>query len=80
MRVLILDCGFTGQRVARRFLDRGAHVTVTTRDPQRLTALGAAARVEAIRAEDLRVPSGALVLHSIPPMGHPDCSKRWDTG
>ena len=31
--VLILGCGFTGQRVARRFLARGASVTVTTRAP-----------------------------------------------
>lgn len=28
--VLILGCGFTGQGVARRFLTRGASVTVTS--------------------------------------------------
>jgi nucleoside-diphosphate-sugar epimerase len=71
LHVLILGCGFAGQRVARRFLDRGAHVIVTTRDPQQLASLGAAPEVEAIRVEDLRVPSGALVLHSIPPDGPP---------
>jgi nucleoside-diphosphate-sugar epimerase len=37
--VLILGCGFTGQRVARRFLASGASVTVTTRNPARLAFL-----------------------------------------
>jgi nucleoside-diphosphate-sugar epimerase len=71
LRVVILGGGFTGQRVARRFLARGAQVTVTTRDPQRLAAFGGLAGAEAIRVEDLRVPLGALVLHSIPPEGPP---------
>ncbi len=65
MNVLILGCGFTGERVARRFLARGAHVTVTARNPERLADLGA----EAVRLEQLRVTPGALVLHSIPPDG-----------
>jgi len=63
--LLILGCGYTGQRVATRFLARGARVTVTTRDPQRLTGLHA----EIIRLSDVpgRIQRGTLVLHSIPP-------------
>jgi nucleoside-diphosphate-sugar epimerase len=65
--VLILGCGYTGQRVAKRFLDKGARVTATTRNPQRLAGLGA----EIIATEDLPkyVRPGMLVLHSIPPDG-----------
>jgi len=68
--VLILGCGFTGQRVARRFLARGANVTVTTRDPQRLASLGATV----ITLDDLprHLRPGTLVLHSIPPDGPTD--------
>jgi len=70
--VVILGCGFTGERVARRFLERGARVTATTRNPARLAGLGA----EVVRVEELRVPRGALVLHSIPPEGPPDLLQR----
>ncbi|WP_051670871.1 NAD-dependent epimerase/dehydratase family protein [Bryobacter aggregatus] len=65
--ILILGCGYTGQRVARRFLAMGARVTATTRDPQRLAGLG----VEVIGTGDLvkHVRKGMLVLHSIPPGG-----------
>lgn len=65
--ILILGCGYTGQRVAKRFLSMGARVTVTTRNPQRLACLGA----EVISTDDLpsHVRSGMLVLHSIPPEG-----------
>jgi len=67
MDVLILGCGFTGQRVARRFLARGARVIAASRQPERLAGLG----VEAVRMEDLpgRLNAGTLVLHSIPPAG-----------
>jgi len=67
--VLILGCGYTGQRVAKRFLRMGARVTATTRNPQRLAGLGA----EIINTADLRkhVRPGMLVLHSIPPDGPP---------
>ncbi len=65
MNVVILGCGFTGERVARRFLERGARVTVTARDPERLANMGA----EVVRLDQLRVSPGALVLHSIPPDG-----------
>jgi nucleoside-diphosphate-sugar epimerase len=63
--VLILGCGFTGERVARRMLARGARVIGTARDPGRL------AGIEGIRVEDVPrfVERGCLVLHSIPPEG-----------
>ena len=65
--IMILGCGYTGRRVAKRFLARGAQVTATTRNPQRLAALGA----EIISTNDLpkRLRPGMLVLHSIPPDG-----------
>lgn len=64
---MILGCGYTGERVARRFLGRGAQVTATARDPQRLADLGA----EVVRLSELCVRPGSLVLHSIPPAGAP---------
>ncbi len=71
--VLILGCGFTGQRVARRFLARGASVTVTTRDPARLAPL-ARKGASVITLDDLaaNLHSGVRVLHSIPPTIEPD--------
>jgi nucleoside-diphosphate-sugar epimerase len=65
--ILILGCGYTGQRVAKRFLAMGARVTATTRNPERLAGLGA----EIITTGDLPkyVRPGMLVLHSIPPEG-----------
>jgi nucleoside-diphosphate-sugar epimerase len=65
--ILILGCGYTGERVAKRFLGLGARVTATTRNPQRLAGLGA----EIINTTDLRkhVRPDMLVLHSIPPAG-----------
>ena len=67
MTVLILGCGFTGERVARRMLARGTRVIATAREPERLKPL----RVEAIRVENVPdfVEPGCLVLHSIPPEG-----------
>jgi nucleoside-diphosphate-sugar epimerase len=64
---VILGCGYTGVRVARRFLARGVRVTVTTRNPERLTGLEA----EIVRFAELRIEPGALILHSIPPDGPP---------
>ena len=71
--VLILGCGFTGQRVARRFLARGFHVTGTTRTPASLASLiqlGA----DVTTIDDLAkiLHPGVLVLHSIPPPGPAD--------
>ena len=71
--VLILGCGFTGQRVARRFLTRGASVTVTTRNPARLTPLAdLGARVVTLADLAANLRPGVRVLHSIPPSGPPD--------
>jgi nucleoside-diphosphate-sugar epimerase len=51
LEVVILGCGYTGQRVAQRFAGRGATVTAPTR---------------AELAGTIEIPRGALVLHSIP--------------
>ena len=65
--ILILGCGFTGQRVARRFLARGCRVTATTRTPARLASL-AQLGANVITLDDLvaNLRPGVLVLHSIP--------------
>ena len=65
--VLILGCGFTGRRVAQRLVAKGAKVTVTTRDPHRLSDLDL--RVIALKDVPMHVRKGVLVLHSIPPEG-----------
>jgi len=69
MDILILGCGYTGQRVAKRLLDRAVRVTAATRNPSRLAGLGA----EIIATRDVAacVRPGMLVLHSIPPDGPP---------
>ncbi len=74
--VLILGCGFTGERVARTLLSRGVSVKATSRDPRRLASLkslGAAIRrMDVLEPETLVKiapphPSQRLaVLHSIP--------------
>lgn len=68
--ILILGCGYTGRRVAKRFLARGARVTATTRNPEGLAGLG----TENIATSALytHVRPGMLVLHSIPPDGPRD--------
>ena len=68
--VLILGCGYTGRRVAKRLLERGARVTVTTRNPRLLAAPGA----EIVSTYDFaaHVRPGMLVLHSVPPDGPAD--------
>lgn len=74
-QVLILGCGYTGVRVARRCLDRGMRVVVTTRDPARLHELAQAGAtvypLEAQSAASLRglrdmLDPDAIVLHSLP--------------
>lgn len=73
--VLILGCGFTGQRVAWRALQAGASVVATTRSPERLDKLAAAgATVLALDVNDpaqldrlkRELPDNLLALHSIP--------------
>jgi nucleoside-diphosphate-sugar epimerase len=74
-KVVILGCGYTGKRVATRFLERGASVVVTARDPaglQDLAQRGAQVFVlEADNPSRIDVPRGALVLHSIPVIDTP---------
>ena len=71
--VLILGCGFTGQRVARRLLARNFRVTVTTRDPARLASLAQqGASVITLDSLPAALTPGARVLHSIPPTAGPD--------
>lgn len=70
MTVLILGCGFTGERLAQRMLKRGARVQATTRNPERFAGSG----IEAFQLEEVpqRIERGSLVVHSIPPEGAPD--------
>jgi nucleoside-diphosphate-sugar epimerase len=70
LTVLILGCGFTGERVACKMKARGARVQATTRSPEKLQHLG----VEAFHVELVpqHIERGCLVLHSIPPEGAPD--------
>lgn len=69
---VILGCGYTGVRVARRLLARGLPVLATSRRPRELDLPGAEllrldlddpATLDELRA---RFPAGARVLHSIP--------------
>jgi len=75
--LVVLGCGYTGRRVAERWLRRfpGARVVATTRHPVRLAALAeAGARVLVLDALDPAarralaeaVPPGCAVLHSVP--------------
>ncbi|MDQ6700102.1 MAG: NAD-dependent epimerase/dehydratase family protein [Acidobacteriota bacterium] len=77
-RVLILGCGYTGQRLARSLLKKGVPVIATTRNPARLASL-AQAGVNVVRLDLALDPvslanlkgltgDGTLVLHSIPPI------------
>jgi nucleoside-diphosphate-sugar epimerase len=70
VHVLILGCGYTGERVAARFLARGARVTAAIRHPQRLAHLGERGAAIVPTAEFAKhTQPGMLVLHSIPPDG-----------
>jgi len=68
--VVILGCGYTGRRVARRMLHCGHRVMVTVRNPssvEDLRQLGArVVEFDLTQAGSLEIPDGALVLHSIP--------------
>ena len=75
-KVIILGCGYTGQRVASRFLQRGSPVLVTARHPaglQDLQSQGAEVLLlEAGTTSKIAIPRGALVLHSIPVIDSPE--------
>lgn len=70
LSVFILGCGYTGQRVASQFVERGASVIVTTRDPSTLSCLFSRGvkviSLDAAEPSIVPVPRGALLLHSIP--------------
>jgi len=77
---LILGCGYTGRRVAERLLSTGAHLTATTRDPNRLGDLSARG-CEVLQLDMLdprslkdvvsRAARGCSVLLSVPPIKSP---------
>lgn len=58
--VLILGCGFTGSRVARRLHEGGVEVTATRRSQIDFTQADALSQLAAI------APEGCVVLHSVP--------------
>jgi nucleoside-diphosphate-sugar epimerase len=75
--VLILGCGYTGQRVARRLLNEGVAVIATSRDPgsprmRQLIKAGAEALPFDVTDPATFAPlqsqirHGAIVLHSLP--------------
>lgn len=75
MTVVILGCGYTGERVARRMLERGAHVICTSRDATRLSHLHGVQLVSLDVSKPFTldfVPADSLVLHSIPPVENED--------
>jgi len=85
MEILICGCGYTGARVARRLLERGARVLATTREPERLKGLAAAGA--AVQRLDVSEPAtldalggsvsaGVRVLHSLPVLGRREAA--WD--
>jgi nucleoside-diphosphate-sugar epimerase len=70
VNAVIAGAGYTGSRVASRLLAGGARVIVTVRNPETAGELRRqGAEVVAWNASEptpLRIPDGALVLHSIP--------------
>lgn len=85
MQILILGCGYTGRRVAQRFLARGARVIATTRSPNELAELAEAGasvhRLDVNEPATLRalrdvIAPGVRVLHSVPVIGRGE--DAWD--
>lgn len=79
--VLILGCGYTGRRVARRFLGRGIPVLATTRNPEKLEEVaalgGVVLHLDVLKPETLgrlrdAVDEAMRVLHSIPVVEGPE--------
>ena len=75
---VILGCGYTGVRAARRLLARGLPVLATSRRPEELNLPAARllrldlAEPETLAALRAAVPPGARVLHSIPLLRTPE--------
>ena len=72
---LLIGCGYTGKRVARRVLARGGKVIATARDPSALADLGALGatllpldflREDTVHEFSGKVPARARVLISVP--------------
>lgn len=81
--VLILGCGYTGQRVAKRLLDQNLPVIATSRDPtqpplQELSQQGARIlafdvnKPESFAPLQNEIQPGITVLHSLPTVGPPE--------
>lgn len=80
---LIIGCGYTGERLARRLVGSGADLTITRRDPDALAELadklGArGARVDLADPATLVgvVPPGAIVVMLAPPGPDPTAEMR----
>lgn len=76
MRILVLGCGYTGERLGLRLLAEGHEVHGTTRSRERAAALAAAGirplRLDAGRPGDIRRAAETapeLAFHLIPPPG-----------
>ena len=71
--VLIVGCGYVGERVARRLIDAGHRVTAVVRHPERaeyLQAQGIDTQLADLDTDanfEALPLTGALVLHSVPP-------------
>ena len=78
-QIFILGCGYTGRRVADRFLKRGYRVIASSPKPEKLSNLAAAGAkavcVDVLKPKTFAVISetmepGSLILHSIPLISH----------
>jgi nucleoside-diphosphate-sugar epimerase len=67
--VVIFGLGFTGRRVALRLLGQGVRVVAGVRDPERFGDLiSAGLEAVSLNLDAKAFPSGAALLHSIPPL------------
>ncbi len=67
--LIVLGAGFTGTRLARAALERGAHVRVTSRDPSRLSDLSALG-AKTLRWDALDDPDLGAVFDGVAPDAH----------
>jgi nucleoside-diphosphate-sugar epimerase len=80
MTLVILGCGYTGTRVARRVADRGERVICTSRSPEQIHGVEGIEFVRFdIRSNDSLdfVPRGSHILYSIPPVDSYDSTPHW---